>query len=140
MAVVILGQMFFTTFLLFLVAEFVRDRARRRSELQLRLLDRFGSAPEFIAFLEGDDGRPLREALTGRRSLAVRQVLGAIQLGIVLIALGGGLFVASARQADADLHVAAVICAAVGTGLLVAAAVSKRLASRWQVWTDDSSR
>lgn len=139
MVAVILGQMFFTSFLLFLVAEFIRDRARRRSELQLRLLDRFGSAPEFIAFLESEGGRELRSLLTGRRFLAVRQVLGAIQLGIVLIALGAGLFVAAVSQGDGDLRVAAAICIAVGVGLLIAAGVSKGLSARWNVWTEDSA-
>jgi hypothetical protein len=138
LAAVILGQMVFTAFLLFLVAGFVRDRARRRSELQMRLLDRFGSAPELLAFLESDEGRHIREALTGRRFLAVRQVLGAIQLGIVLIALGGGLFAASASEGDGDLLVAAAVCGAVGLGLLVAAVVSKRLSVLWNVWTEDS--
>lgn len=137
MVVIILGQMFFTAFLLFLVAGFVRDRARRRSELQMRLLDRFGSAPELLAYLESDEGQKLREALTGRRFLAVRQILGAIQLGIVLVALGGGLLVAAVRVGDSDLMVAAAVCAAVGLGLLVAALVSKRLSVRWNVWTEN---
>jgi hypothetical protein len=136
--VVIVSQMFFTSFLLFLVAGFVRDRARRRSELQMRLMDRFGSAPELLAYLESEEGQRLREAITGRRFLAVRQVLGAIQVGIVLIALGGGLLVAAIRQGDGDMMVAAAVCASVGVGLLVAALITKRLSVGWHVWTEDS--
>lgn len=139
LVLVILGQMFFTAFLLFLVAAFVRDRSRQRGELQIRLLERFNSAPELLAYLESEDGRSLREALTGRRFLAVRQVLGAIQLGIVLMALGGGLFAASIRNGDGDFMIAGVVCAAVGVGLLAAAFVSKRLSVRWKVWTEDAS-
>lgn len=138
LALVILGQIFFTAFLLFLVAAFLRDRSRQRGELQMRLLDRFSSAPELLAYLDSEAGRTLREALTGRRFLAVRQVLGALQLGIVLAALGGGLFLAAFRTGDSDLWVAAAVCAAVGVGLLAAALVSKQLSVRWKVWTDDS--
>jgi hypothetical protein len=137
--VVILGQMFFTAFLLFLVAAFVRDRARQRGELQMRLLERFSSAADLLAYIDSEEGRALREALTGRRFLAVRQVMGAIQLGIVLVALGGGLFAASVRQGDADLMVAGFVSGAVGVGLLVAALVSKRLSVRWGVWTENSA-
>ncbi|HET9315288.1 MAG TPA: hypothetical protein VFQ51_06835 [Vicinamibacteria bacterium] len=135
---VILGQMFFTSFLLFLAAGFVRDRARRRSELQLRLMDRFGSAPELLAYLESEEGRRLRDAITGRRIQAPRQVLRVIQLGLVVAATGGGLLWASFRNADRDLLTGGAVCISVGAGLLVAAVVSKQLLVRWNLWTDDT--
>jgi hypothetical protein len=135
---VILGQMLFVAFLLFLAAGFLRDRARRRSELQMRLMDRFGSAPELLAYLESEEGRRLRDAITGRRLQAPRQVLGAIQLGLVVAATGGGLLWASFRNADRDLLTSGSICLAVGGGLLVAAVVSKQLLVRWNLWTEDT--
>jgi hypothetical protein len=137
LAIVIVGQMFFMAFLLFLVAGFVRDRAWRRSELQMRLMDRFGSAPELLAYLESEDGQRLRDAITGRRVQAPRQVLAAIQLALVLMALGGGLFWASVRTRDGDLFTAAAVSIAVGAGLLLSAVVSKRLLVRWNLWTED---
>lgn len=133
----ILGEMAFVAFLLWLAAGFLKERLRRRSELQLRVLDRFGTASEFLAFLETADGRAFRDALSGRRFLAIRQVLGGIQLGIVLMALGAGLAVAGRGQGDPDLVVAAAVCVAAGAGLLLAAAVSKRLSTRWNVWTEN---
>ena len=135
---VILGQMFFTSFLLFLAAGFLRDRARRRNELQMRLMDRFGSAPELLAYLESEEGQRLRDAITGRRFQAPRQVLGVIQVGLVLTALGGGLLFASIRHGDGDLMTAGAICISVGVGLLVAAVVSKQLLVRWNLWTEDA--
>jgi hypothetical protein len=138
LAIVIVGQMFFTAFLLFLVAGFLRDRARRRSELQMRLMDRFGSAPELLAYLESDEGRRLRDAITGRPFQAFRQVLAAIQLSLVLIALGGGLYWAAGRHQDRDLMTGAVVCLSVGAGLLLAAVVSKPLLVRWNAWTEDT--
>ena len=135
---VILGQMFFTAFLLFLAAGFLRDRARRRSELQMRLMDRFGSAPELLAYLESDEGQRLRDAITGRRFQAPRQVLGVIQVGLVVTALGSGLFWASRRLADRDLMTSAAICISVGVGLRLAAVVSKQLLVRWNLWTEDT--
>ena len=139
LAIVIVGQMFFTAFLLFLAAGFLRDRARRRSELQMRLMDRFGSAPELLAYLDSPEGQRLRDAITGRRFQAFRQVLAAIQLALVLTALGGGLFWAASRNADRDLMTAAAVCTAVGLGLLAAAVVSKQLLVRWNLWTEDTA-
>ncbi len=138
LVVIIVSQMFFASFLLFLLAGFMRDRARRRSDLQMRLLDRFGSAPELLAYLESEEGRRLRDAITGRRFQAFRQVLGAIQLGLVLVALGGGLLWAGVRNGDGDLMTAAAVCLSVGAGLLLAAVVSKQLLVRWNVWTEDT--
>lgn len=135
----IVGEMAFVGFLLWLGAGLLKERSRRRTELQLRVMDRFASAPEFLAFLDTETGRHFRDALSGRPFHAVRQILGGVHLGVVLIALGGGLYVASRSVGDRDLLVAATVCAAVGLGLLIAAALSKRLARRWGVWTDRST-
>lgn len=134
----ILGEMAFLAFLVWLGAQVLRERSRRRSELQLRLVDRFGSSGEFLAFLDTEDGRRFRDALTGRRFHLIRQVLAGLQLGIVLLCLGAGLFVAARAQADRDLQTAAAVFAGVGIGLLLAATVSRALAVRWGVWSEST--
>jgi hypothetical protein len=127
----ILGEMAFVAFVLWLAAGFVRDRTRQRAELQARVIERLGSAQEVVAFLATDAGRGLERALTGRRDAQARQILGAVQLGVVLIATGAGLAVGARVQADRDLLTWAIACAAGGAGLLVAAVVSRRLARAW---------
>ena len=127
----ILGEMAFVAFVLWLAAGFVRDRTRQRAELQARLVERFGSAQEVVAFLATDAGRGLERALSGRRDVQTRQILVAVQLGIVLVATGTGLGLAESMRPNPDLATWALACAATGTGLLVAAAVSRRLSRAW---------
>ena len=127
----ILGEMAFVAFVLWLVAGFVRDRARQRAELQARVIERLGSAQEVVAFLATDAGRSLERALTGGRDVQTRQVLVAVQLGVVLLATGAGLALAARLQADRDLLTWAIACAGAGAGLLLAALVSRRLSRAW---------
>lgn len=127
----ILGEMAFVAFVLWLASGFVRERTRQRAELQSRMIERFGSAQELVAFLATDAGRGMGRALLGHRDGQTRQILVGVQLGIVLIATSAGLGVAARLQRDADLFAWALACATAGAGMLVAAAVSRRLSRRW---------
>jgi uncharacterized membrane protein YfcA len=127
----ILGEMAFVAFVLWLASTFVRERTRERAELQARMIERFGSAQELVAFLATEAGRGMGRSLLGHREVQTRQVLVAVQLGIVLVATSAGLGVAARLQQDRDLFAWALACATAGTGMLIAAAVSRRLARRW---------
>jgi hypothetical protein len=136
----ILGQMAFVAFVLWLASGFVRERARQRAELQSRMIERFGSAEELLAFLASETGRGLGRSLLGHREVQTRQILVAVQLGIVLVATAGGLGLAGRLLADRDLVAWALACAAAGAGLLVAAAVSRRLSRKWSAQDVDAAR
>jgi hypothetical protein len=127
----ILGQMAFVAFVLWLASAFVRERTRQRAELQARMIDRFGSAQELVAFLATEAGRGLGRSLLGHRDGQTRQILLAVQLGIVLMATSAGLAAAARLLADRDLFAWALACAPAGAGMLMAAAVSRRLSRRW---------
>jgi hypothetical protein len=127
----ILGEMAFVAFVLWLAAGFVRDRTRQRAELQARMIERFGSAQELVAFLATEAGHGLGRSLLGHRDGQTRQILVAVQVGIVLVATSVGLGVAARLQHDRDLFAWALACATAGTGMLIAAAVSRRLSRRW---------
>jgi hypothetical protein len=127
----ILGQMAFVGFILWLASAFVRERTRQHAELQARVVERFGSAQELLAFLATDAGRGMARTLLGHRDGQTRQILLAVQAGIVLVAGAVGLGLAGHRLDDRDLMAWALAGAAAGTGLLVAAAVSRRLSRRW---------
>lgn len=127
----VLGEMAFVSFVLWLAVAFMRDRARQRAELQRGVVDRFASAPEFVSFLETEPGRRFQASLVGRPLLPLTRVLGGVVTGIVLVALGAGLVVAWLVLEDRDLVVAAAVAASVGIGFLVGALVSHRLCVRW---------
>jgi len=127
----VLGEMAFVAFVLWLAVAFIRDLARHRAELQRGVVDRFSSAPEFLAFLETGPGRRFQASLTGRPLLPLTRVLGGTVTGIVLVALGVGLVVAWLALGDRDLAIAGAVAVSLGIGFLVAAAVSHRLCVRW---------
>jgi hypothetical protein len=127
----ILGEIAFVAFVLWLASVFVRDRSRQRAELQARVVERFGSAQELLAFLATDAGRGLARTLLGHGDGQTRQILLAVQAGIVLVAGAVGLGLAGHRLDDHDLIAWAFAGAATGAGLLVAAAVARRLSRRW---------
>ena len=78
--------------------------------------------------------------LSGRRDVQTRQILVAVQLGIVLVATGTGLGLAESLRPNPDLATWALACAATGTGLLVAAVVSRRLSRAWAAQDRGESR
>src|SRR5262245_37132798 len=86
--------MAFAGWVLGLALTHIQERARRRAELQVRVLDRFGSAAEFMEFLDSEPGRRFQEALSGRRGGLTRVLLGAVQAGVVMLFLGAGLSLA----------------------------------------------
>ena len=131
MVVLVLGELAFLAFVLWLAAPFVRERAKRRVELQVGVLERFGSAPEFVAFLETEPGRRFQDALSGRRLVPLGRILGAVQAGAVLIALGLGLGIAWGVVRDPELLVAALVTGALGVGFFAAAGLSHRLCRTW---------
>lgn len=131
--VIILGEMALAGLVLIAVAVRLQERARWRFELQIRLLERFSSPADLQQFLESDGGRRLLEAMSPRGS-AVARVLLTIQAGIVLMVLGVGLVGVAQTgggRPDPNVIAAGVTVAALGLGLLIAAAVARRLSRAW---------
>ncbi len=128
---IILAQMALLGLVIWLVAIRLQERARWRFELQARLLERFSSPVELQQFLESDGARRLLESLSPRRA-PTQRVLLAVQAGIVLLVAGVGLVVlALIVSRDPRDVVPGAVLGALGLGLLIAAAVSRRLSRIW---------
>ena len=102
--------------------------------VQERLLDRLGSGPDLVAFVQTEaGGRLMTGAPSSEPPIAgtASRVLGAVHSGIVLIALGAGL-VTVGRLFDFEvadtLSAMGVIAGFVGGGFLVSAVSCRRLA------------
>ena len=128
-----------TAYIAYVVLEAIRSRQRTRltSEFQQKLLDRISSAQELGTFLSSEGGARILASLSPARTAAAphTRILRAVQAGLVLLALGGGLFLyilARALPVEGEDGVAmlATVTAAVGIGLLTAAAASYRLSER----------
>lgn len=121
-----------------------RANTRTRAEIYNRLIDKFGTAPEFIQFLQSDAGLKFIEenmAQSGATTLApLGKILASIQIGLVLALLGAGLLVTGnilggSLSGDSYIGLAVGGCVGlmVGTGLLISAAVSYRLCKAWGI-------
>jgi hypothetical protein len=128
-----------TAYIAYLIVDAIRSRQRTRltSEFQAKLLDRVGSAQELGAFLNSEGGTRMLAALSATRLEGGphQRILRALQAGLVLLALGLGLFLYIGVRAlptegeDVVAMIATVSCA-LGVGLLMAAGVSIRISRR----------
>ncbi|HEX6098273.1 MAG TPA: hypothetical protein VF432_18245 [Thermoanaerobaculia bacterium] len=114
-----------------LIVYFVsRGRARRaevQAEVQSRLIDRFGSAPELIDFLQSPAGRQFVSGVQSAPALLARErILSGFSRAIVLSMLGAA-FIALTFFYDDDFAVPAAILFSLGLGYLLATFVSWRL-------------
>ena len=103
-------------------------------ELQSKLLERFGSAPELLDYVKSDAGlRFIESSMTEPRANPHARILGSMQTGTVLAALGVGFLVLRPLLPDAaqPFAVFGVLSLCVGAGFLGSAWVSTALARRW---------
>jgi hypothetical protein len=109
-----------------------RTRQRRvelQTEMQSKLIDRFGSAPEMVAFLQSDAGRDFVAGVQSAPETHLRdRIIGSFTRSIVLTALGGG-FVFLAFWEDDGFAIPAALLFSLGIGYFIATIVSWRLST-----------
>lgn len=117
-----------------------RANTRTRAEIYNRLVDKFGTAPEFIAFLQSNAGLKFIEENTVQTTEPLGKILVSMSVGIVLALLGAGLLITGnifGGSLGGDLYIVLTVGGVaglmVGSGLLIAAAVSHRLCKVWGV-------
>ena len=117
-----------------LIVYFVtRGRSRRveaQVQMQTRLIDRFGSAPELVEFLHSPAGRNFVAGVEGAPAALTRErLMGGFTRAIVLTALGAA-FLFLTFYIDDAFAVPAAILFFLGVGYLVATYVSYKLAEK----------
>lgn len=116
-----------------------RANTRTRADIYNRLIDKFGAAPEFIAFLQSDAGLRFIEENTVEPAAPVGRILTSLQIGIVFSLVGLGLlFVAGTENSVGhDFYIIVMMIGtvglAIGVGLLASAYVSQRLCKAWGI-------
>jgi len=117
-----------------------RTNTRTRAEIYNRLIDKFGTAPEFIDFLKSDAGLQFIEENTAPDSVPLTKILGSIQLGVILVLLGGGLLVIGnifGGSLGGDLYiiltVSGTVGLTVGVGFLISAGIAYKLCRAWGI-------
>src|SRR5687768_15625887 len=130
---------------IFLVRTVVEHRRWQRAmkahnELTTKLIDRFASSEDLLAYIQSPQGKALTEgpmlpqAAPRAMSAPLSRIFWSLQSGIVLGALGGGLMVVAGRTDDLDvgpfLNGVGVVVLMIGLGFAVSAVVSYVLSQR----------
>ena len=111
--------------------------ANLQAEMQTKLLDKLGSSPELVQYLESDAGRTFLQSATlaVERSNPLGRVLGSIQAGVILVFGGIGLLWLRGQVVDPEGAAAALVIGtltlSIGMGFLVAAGLSYTLSKSW---------
>ena len=110
-----------------------QERSRAQFDLQRRMLEKFGSASEFVAFLEADSGRKFLEAVSSETQTHAGRIFGSIQKGAIFTLIGiVGLCVVALEPRDlVPLAVPSGIVLAIGLGYLISAYATYRLSRQW---------
>jgi hypothetical protein len=107
-----------------------RSRQRRievQAEMQSKLIDRFGTAPELIAFLQSEPGQKFVTGVQTAPTLLMHdRIVGGFRRAVVLTMLGVG-FLFLYFAADRDFLIPAVILLALGIGYLLAGVLSLKM-------------
>jgi len=136
--IIVPAAFFLVGFIVYTIVEGFRRRSQAKmvTEFHGRLLERIGSAKEFGDFFASDAGRRFMDSLstTDTGSPQVR-ILKSLQLGLVLLALGIGLFILTDQrtfsiEASDGLVVTATVTAAIGAGLVLSTVMTYVLSSR----------
>jgi hypothetical protein len=117
-----------------LIVYFVTRAKQRRievqAEMQTKLIERFGSAPEMVAFLQSPAGKEFVAGVqTAPAALTRERILGGFTRAIVLTSLGVA-FMFLTIVIDDDFVVPAAILVSLGIGYLLATALSYKLSAR----------
>ena len=115
--------------------------AKRQAEVHLRLLDRLGTAPEVLNYLQSPAGQQLLDAVGVERGSLIGRILGSVQAGFILILLGSSLLLVRAFVVDdGALLIVGVPAIAIGAGFLASSAVSFRLSRSLGLINDGQDR
>jgi len=121
----------FAAFAVFVGAKTKQKRWEALTSVQNRMLDKFGSAQEFIEFLKTPEGRSyLLVAVEKGEGGQPSRILSSIRSVVVLAMLGIGFLVLSAAV-DNDMAVPGVLLLSLGVGFLASSLISSRLARSW---------
>lgn len=126
------------SFIVYTVSRTNARAAQLRTEFHTRMLDKFGSAPEFTEFVRSPEGQRLLQSAALERPTDAAKLLTSVRRGILLVILGAAflvsipLFGASTEPAG---FIGLILCA-LGVGYLISAVVTRRL---MQVWREELS-
>ena len=130
----VIGTISSTVMVIFVVYFVTKARQRRveaQVQMQSRLIDRFGTAPELIEFLHSPAGREFVSGVQSAPAALTRErILGGFTRAIVLTMLGAA-FLFLTFMFERFFAVPAAVLLALGIGYLLATLVSYKLSAKF---------
>jgi uncharacterized protein DUF6249 len=126
--VAIIGSFTMVVAVVWFITRSRQRTAQYRAEVQMKMIERFGSAGEFTQFLDSPAGK---QFLNEPRRSARDRALGGMRTGIILLFIGVGFAFAYFSERDPGWFIPAFIMIGLGAGFLVSSAVSWKMAKEW---------
>jgi hypothetical protein len=100
--------------------------AKLQAGVQTKLLEKFGSGQELLAYVQSDAGKQFLESLTMEQRTPHGQILGAAQASVILVLLGLALLFLRGRVSGGEevFLVSGTITLTLGAGFGMSAALS----------------
>jgi hypothetical protein len=100
--------------------------AKLQAGVQTKLLEKFGSGQELLAYIQSDAGKQFTESLAMEQRTPYGRILAAAQAGVILILLGLALLFLRGRVSGGDegFLVSGTITLSLGVGFGLSAALS----------------
>src|SRR5437667_2062908 len=114
--------------------------AKLQAGVQTKLLEKFGSGEELLAYVQSDAGKRFLESLTMEQRTPYGRILGAAQASVVLILLAFALLFLRGRiyGAEEGFLVFGTILLSLGVGFGLSAALSYYLSKSFGLLTEST--
>jgi len=114
--------------IVWLVTRARQRRAEMRSEVQMKLIDKFGSSAEFVKFLESPSGQQFLEQ---PRRISRDRALGGLTAALVCTFIGLAFLGCAFVFGDPGFYVPAFILTGIGLAFFISSAISWKLTKQW---------
>ncbi len=103
--------------------------AKLQADVQARLVEKFGTSQDLLAYVQTDAGKQILESLSVERTSPYSRIIGAVQAGIILFLFGLALLFLRGRVSGAEegFLVFGTIFVTLGIGFAISAGVSYSL-------------
>jgi hypothetical protein len=114
--------------------------AKLQAEVQTKLLEKFGSSQELLAYVQSDAGKRFLESLVMEQRTPYARILGAVQAGVILIFLAFAFLFLRGRVSGAEegFLVFGTITLSLGAGFGLSAALSYFLSKSFGLLSETS--
>jgi hypothetical protein len=124
----IVGSFSMVVAIVWLVTRAKQRRAELRSEVQMKLIDKFGSSAEFVKFLESPSGQQFLEQ---PRRISRDRALGGLTAALVCTFIGLAFLGCAFVFGDPGFYVPAFILTGIGLAFFISSAISWKLTKQW---------